>query len=157
MGLHKCSHRIYFRPLRANLRPLVRVVCSHHGPIQAFFSPAIPLTENYVGPCDSLVQQPTVCVGAHERQFVSTSPHEMGPCKHLAPISFSLLWANMSSLVRAVHSHHRPRQAFCSAAIDKYTGPCDSLTLRPIVCPVGQLNVFIALSHAMARCVHGGP
>src|SRR6267378_2414546 len=45
------------RPLWANLSSSARSVHSLHGPTSA----AILLAANYVGPCDSLVQQPVVC------------------------------------------------------------------------------------------------
>src|SRR5260221_3837354 len=46
------------RPLWANSSSSARSVHSLHGPTSA----AILLAANYVGPCDSLVQQPVVCI-----------------------------------------------------------------------------------------------
>ena len=51
---------IAFRLLEANSSSSAMAVHWYHGPMQAFLLAAIPLTENYAGPHDSLVSQPAV-------------------------------------------------------------------------------------------------
>jgi len=51
---------IAFGLLEANLSSSAMAVHWYHGPMQAFLPAAIPLTENYASPHDSLVSQPAV-------------------------------------------------------------------------------------------------
>ena len=60
IGPCELFHVIAFRLLQANSSSSAMAVRSYHGPMRAFFPAAIPLTENYASPHDSLVSQPTV-------------------------------------------------------------------------------------------------
>ncbi len=67
---------------------------------------------------------------------------EMGPCKWLGSIAFSMFWANSNSSARATHSHGGPMQELCLTALPmspNYVGP------------------HTQQSRMLARCVLDGP
>src|SRR5260221_9481232 len=66
---------------------------------------------------------------------------EMGPCKWLGSIAFSMFWANSNSSARATHSHGGPMQELCLTALPispNYIGPHNSLACWPAVYLMGQ-------------------
>jgi hypothetical protein len=103
MGLCECLRAILVMLQRASSSSLESSAHFHHGPMQAFFSAAILVTECYGGQCDSLARQPIMCL--------------LGQCEHLHAIIFMLQWANSSSSAGSAHFYRGPMLSFCSAAI----------------------------------------
>src|SRR5712691_1897420 len=150
------------RPLWANPSSSARTVHPHHGPTSA----ASLLAANYVGPRDSLVQQPVVCLmGQCENIIVHPAAHcvldgpmrancpnimvhETGPCKGLGTRASRPLWANSSSSARSVHSHHGPTSAAIPLAAN-YVGPRNSLVRQPAVCLMGQCELIAPILRCM--------
>jgi hypothetical protein len=114
--------------------------CMFDGPMRANCpnTTAIPLAANYAGPCDSLMQQPFVCL--------------MGQYDLIDQILWCMKWAHARTCTRGAQGLCGPTQAhqqgLCgptSAAIPlaaNYVGPCDSLVRQPFVCLMGQYNLI---------------
>ncbi len=142
---------IAFRLLGANSSSSAMAVRWYHGPMRAFLPAAILLTENFAGPCDNLVRPHCIPDGPIQTNCLSTTMHEMDPCRCLHTIIFTLLWASSSSLARTVHSHHGPMRANCLSTAVHEIGPCE--WLHVIVFRLLQAN---SSSSAMAvRWYHG--
>ena len=120
---HLCMD--YFELLLANSSSLARECTAFH-----------PSISNYVGPRDSPVWQPSVCL--------------VGQCKLLVCISRFMEWAHVGAYVWILLSCRWPTQAHwkrkCAAfrpPISNYVGPCDSPVWRPSVCLVGQCELLV--------------
>jgi hypothetical protein len=124
----------------ANSNSSARATHSLVGPQRKEFRlTALPMSAKYVGPHNSLVCWPIVCLMGQRSTRAYITAHEMGPCKCLGAIASSMFWANPNSLARATHSHGGPRQEF-------------RLTALPMsLCGPTQQ------SRILAHCVLGGP
>jgi len=92
-GLNKRA----FRLLWPNSTSLARSWQSHHRPMWATVSAAIPLTANNEGPCGSLIWQPIVCL--------------MGQCKLVVQVTQYIKWAHASACMWLLSGCCGPTQA----------------------------------------------
>src|SRR5712691_5168038 len=109
------------RPLWANSSSSARSVHSLHGPTSA----ASLLAANYVGPRDSLVQQPVVCL--------------MGQCENIIvhPAAHCVL--------------DGPMRANCPNIMVHETGPCKGLGTRASRCHNADYSPFLCYVYHMTH------
>jgi hypothetical protein len=138
---------IVLRLLWANSGSSARAVRSHHGPMRAFRSAVILLTETYVGPHDSLMQQPTVCpMGQCVRMLVHDCfQAAVGHLELIGKDTAFTSWANMSLSLGSHPAHGKvcrpirqpraaahclpdgPLRANCLSITVHKKGPCECL------------------------------